>query len=279
MRNCVEEEIQESGDSFRIISSPRETLVTGPLIEIVAPTSIHGLPSTPLAFLALSVLELAKWGNAEVIQVDSIQSGQFGALHGVTLWPQPPILGPANRQIVIPTTISEDQLKALDCHLACIMESQPIAEKLFVPLRWYLRARGSSDDLDTFASAFIGLEGLISAHSQEAGTVSRIQKLANDPQVAELLGSLRGEYPDAHVDQLVRRLSHVGPSLLDHVEAITASLSLSPEATNQFRRAQKQRGAVLHGSKDQITPEWATWAIDTLGEVIRAVLIDSGCSC
>lgn len=277
MRSSALHDVDGNQLSLTILGA--EQVVDGPTVEIVVPSEFAEDPSAARSILALVYLAFENSGAPEIVQEDSIVSTPRGAEYGVLMLPQEPVLTTANRIPRMPASPTEGQLRRLDCLLSCVIGDLGVAGKALVPLRWYLKGLTSRTDLDRFAAAFIGIEGIVTAHSRERGTASPLADAISDPQVPLLLDQLRKTYSGEVVDRLTQRLLHADVSLLDHLEALSDILDVSPKARRHFNCARAARGDILHGRDDGISSDRADWAIGTLGDVLLAILLDSGCSC
>jgi hypothetical protein len=120
------------------------------------------------------------------------------------------------------------------------------------------------------------LDSLVTRRSERHGFEVPFAEILRDPRVAELLAPLRSEYPDEFVKRLLERLLNKQPSAQDRFTAVAELLRLGPEASADFREANKQRGPLVHGSTGKVKPGLAGTTTKLLEKTLLSVLRGRG---
>jgi hypothetical protein len=193
------------------------------------------------------------------------------ALHEVQVL-QYPIPSAPNQSLRMPIRIAEGQLREFDWLLTRLISDEALRADTLLALRWLERAWRKSDDIDRFTAAVTGLESLVTRRSDRHGFEVPFADILRDPRVAEFLAPLRAEYPDHFVKRLLERLLDKRPSAQDRFAGVAEVLRLGPEASTDFREANKQRGPLVHGSVGTVKPGLADKTTKLLAATILSVL-------
>jgi hypothetical protein len=246
-------------------------VVEGWLIDIIAPKEIGDHVEIAYSVLALLALVVGDAAIGTVIQRDEMAPVSGLALHEVQVL-QYPIPSAPNQSLRMPIRIAEGQLREFDWLLTRLISDEALRADTLLALRWLERAWRKSDDIDRFTAAVTGLESLVTRRSDRHGFEVPFADILRDPRVAEFLAPLRAEYPDHFVKRLLERLLDKRPSAQDRFAGVAEVLRLGPEASTDFREANKQRGPLVHGSVGTVKPGLADKTTKLLAATILSVL-------
>jgi hypothetical protein len=263
-------------------------LVQGWLIDIIAPKGIGDHVEIAYSVLALLGLAVGDAAIGTVIQRDEMapvfgtvdQRDEVGPMFGLAGHEIQVLLHPIpsapNQTLRMPIPITEDQLREFDRLLTRLVSDEALRNDTLLALRWLERAWRKSDEIDRFTAAVTGLDSLVTLRSERHSFEVPFAEILSDPRVAELLAPLRSEYPDEFVKRLLERLLNKQPSAQDRFTAVAELLRLGPEASADFREANKQRGPLVHGSTGKVKPGLAGTTTKLLEKTLLSVLRGRG---